>query len=155
DLAIPRFIFHRALAEPDLALQLAGQEQLRHLQHIARYFELVRAPDGNAAKATGTLRNGLRSLEREIDAFLAELLKRPLNGDQTRLATRVLERQYLLAELHQGTEDFVRQLGLFGHTPDLSLTGSFIEALDSFVLTIADAFEHQDPELFTSLVQMT
>jgi len=155
DIALPRHIFHRALHDPDLALQLAGQEQLRYLRYIPRYFELARQSGADVRTAVTQLRNALDSLGRELDAFLSEMLAKELTGDQARHATQVLEQQYLLTGLQHGTHDFIRQLGMLVGAPRLSLTGNFIEALDTLVLTAVDALAEEDPDLLASLVQMT
>ena len=155
DIALPHHIFHQALTDPDLALQLTEQEQLRYLRYIPRYFELARRLGANSRTAVTQLRSAFDSLGREIDAFLSELLSKELKGDQARHATRVLEQQYLLTGLQHGLHDFIRQLGMLTEAPRLSLTSNFIEALDTLVLTAVDALAEEDQDLITSLVQMT
>ena len=85
DLAVPQFLFARALEEPESAVRLLEKEHLRYLSALPRLLEAVRTAASPAA-----LHGALGSLGREIEGFASDLCQRPLPPPLVAVLMRVL-----------------------------------------------------------------
>jgi phosphate:Na+ symporter len=148
-LSRPMYLQTEALFSPETAPDLVALEQMRLLRVLETYLEGARS--GNLAQ-TKTLHEAAITLGGEITQFLEALMKQPIATD---LAARIISfqrKQETLRTLEENVFLFAQTMGTLGSK---DLPGRMIEALDTILLTAADALKSYDPADIELLVGMT
>ncbi|RJF83970.1 Na/Pi cotransporter family protein [Azospirillum cavernae] len=150
DLSLPKYLFARAVEEPESALRLLEKEQTRYRAALAPLLALARSGDGtdNDAKRTGkaaALHTALAALSKEIDGFVGNLCKRTMPPPLVPVLMGVLQSQDHARALERHLFDFTQELG----AAPLSEAGRrfadiLLEALDAVLLETLAALESGD-----------
>jgi phosphate:Na+ symporter len=152
-LAKPAFLVEEALADPDLALELAEREGLRLMQRLPLMLDQVRADGDRAAPSPAVLRDAAAAVGAELRRYLADLLDRQ---PEHAAIVRVMRLQQVLANtlsLHDGLADFVGA-SRSAHAAEgaRATLGRVTESLHLLMTMLAEGAETDDPEdLQTSL----
>jgi phosphate:Na+ symporter len=138
-----KFIHPRAAEDPESALELVNQEQLRLLHRLPSFMERLRGQAPSASsEANIAAHTAFRAVSAEVHNFLTELMERP-HGHQT--AERVLaalNRQNLIAALGENTFLFSQAFTRAHISPKLqALALSLLEGLDTLFLTAIEAWQ--------------
>jgi len=150
DLSRPMYLQAEALLSPETALDLVALEQLRMVGALEHYLKAARG-EGEAKLAA--LHHAAGELGEEISAFLESLVKMPIATD---LAARVISFQ----RKEETMESLEENVFLFAETLEsrhdaAELAGRLVEALDTIVLTAADALRSKDEGDVDMLVRLT
>jgi phosphate:Na+ symporter len=151
DLSLPKYLFARAVEEPESALSLLEKEQTRYRAALAQLLATLRTGDGtDDAKQAGraaALHAALGALSKEMDGFVGNLCKRALPPPLAPILMRVLQAQDHARALERHLFDFTQELG----ARPLSDAGRrfadiLLEALDAVLLESLAALESGNVE---------
>ncbi len=139
-----------ALLSPETAVDLVGLEQLRLIRALEQYLQSAR---GESDVKLSALHAAAHDLGQEISDFLESLVKLPI---ATGLVTRAISFQRK-QETRRALEENVF---LFAETLEQradaqALAGRLVEALDTIVLTAADALTSRDATDINMLIRLT
>ena len=146
----PLYIHYRAGGDVDSSLELAVMEQRRVLSSFSSYLDAVRRGTG-----INSLRNGVRSVIKEIDEFLAEVgMRNP--GHSIEGVNSVIAQQRLITWLE---EQFAELCSTLNQLPNEASSGqlrtSLVEGIDVVLLVIIDALNARDAESWSRARELT
>jgi len=150
DLSRPMYLQAEALLSPETALDLVALEQLRVMRALELYLKSAR---GEGTIKLAPLHHAADQLGKEIVQFLESLVKMRMASD---LAARVISFQRKEETLRALEENVY----LFAETVEsrhdaAELAGRLVEALDTILLTAADALTSKDEGDVDMLVRLT
>lgn len=157
ELSRVAFLQQQALADPSTATALLDREQQRYLSHLPLFLEDVRTADERGPQARlDQAHQALAVLAGEMNEYLAAILRRQMSADETEYAAELQARQELLGMLEQVTFDLATLLAS-GRVKAVSssLGQVFLEALDTVLLTAAEAMSNGDELDIKLLLDMT
>lgn len=156
DLSRPRFLFNKALLEPELALSLMDREMDRYRQALPGLLDGICRPEKTDGKAVVTLTKSLASLHREIIGFGERLCQKDLPAETAATVIDRLQVQEMSDVLMQRLQ---RILNTWNQTElsDASrkTAAHWIEALDALVQEMAVAMGTPDRNSIEMLLKMT
>jgi phosphate:Na+ symporter len=150
DLSRPQYLQVEALQSPETALDLVALEQLRIIRALERYLAATR---GDVSVTLDPLHEAAQTLGTEITQFLEALVGTPMADD---LKTRVMSfqrKQETLRALEDNVYLFADTLET--HSDAEELAGRLVEAMDTIVLTAADALQNREAVDVDMLVKLT
>jgi phosphate:Na+ symporter len=157
DVSRPAFIHDEALDIPGTAAELAASEQLRLLEYTIHLLDCIR--DERAASQIddpATLHAGMRGLQGEVRAFLAELVNRQLDPEISHAVLSLERRQEHLEALEEGVNQFVttrRTTAFSGRAAELM--SRLAESLSLMLLTAREAWAGADTLDLEHLLRLT
>jgi phosphate:Na+ symporter len=144
DIAIAEFVTEDAMTDPQTAVDLFGKEQTRILSAMRHYLEIARPGGGGAIADAPAIHRRFLTLFREINLCYDTLVTRHVPTDTVERFSNVQGRQKLVELI----EDSVCQLATAAYQARDGKLGqvavAFIEALDFFLLSAADALASLD-----------
>lgn len=145
-LATPHFLDERALDEPDVALELVTQEQLRVLEALPLLLDRARFDHGTKSGLDTTqVRRALDSLDSEIRGFLSDAIARPQTRESLATLLRASTRQQSIAELLSSVDHLSKEVATLSRDSSASiLGGALIEASDVMLRTLHESFQSGD-----------
>lgn len=148
DLSQPRFLTDQAFEDPESALELVEQEQLRLLQFLPQQLDTVRAETAaHVSLQAQTLHRAGNSVGAEIDAFLRELVERPADHATSGRLFATERRQSVIASLQESLDQFVTTFSVLHPAPEADIDPvlhSLCESLNTILLTAIDAYQSGD-----------
>lgn len=158
DLARPRYLAEHALDDPESALDLAEQEQLRLLGHLPAQLDSVRTETAAQTKVPAeTWHRATSAVSAEVQTFLQEIAERQPDHAASERLLALERRQTLVVALDETIFHFVTTLGQLrvGDTSVSTLVENLVESLTTLVHTALDALRSEDPEDAANLAGMT
>jgi phosphate:Na+ symporter len=157
NLSRPMYLESEALLSPETALDLVALEQLRLVRALEQYLKSAR---GSIEIKLDSLHAAAGELGNEISQFLESLVKLPMAADLITRSISFQRKQETLRALEENVYLFAETMALrvAGKEllPDTSaLAGRLIEALDTIVLTAADALSSKDEGDIDMLIRLT
>ncbi len=150
DLSRPMYLQAETLLSPETALDLVAMEQLRVMGALEAYLKSAR---GEGDVKLATLHEAAGTLGTEISQFLESLVRLPIAAG---LATRAISFQRKEETMEALEENvFLFAEALETRHDSASLTGRLVEALDTIVLTAADALKTKDEGDVEMLMRLT
>lgn len=152
-----RFLHDQALKDPETALSLLAREQARLLRQLPLYVrELRKVISGDGKPTYESIHTAFQSVAREIDAFTAELFRQETTAVTSERALNIQNRQRLL----EGLEEVVRELVVdldrwVRFREEMTLRDSFVEGIDTLLMTACDAADSSQMEDVELLVNIT
>jgi phosphate:Na+ symporter len=150
NLSRPMYLEADALLSPETALDLVALEQLRIVKALEQYLQSAR---GEGAVKLATLHGAAGELGTEIMAFLESLVKLPIAPDLAARAISFQRKEETLRALEENVFLFAETLE--NRADAAELAGRLVEALDTIVLTAADALQSKDAGDVDMLVRLT
>ena len=150
DLSRPQYLQAETLQSPETALDLVALEQLRVVRALEQYLRSAR---GESAVKLASLHEAACKLNAEIEQFLEALIRLPI---PTGLAARIISfqrKQESLRSLEENVFQFAETIESRHDAAELA--GRLVEALDTIVLTAADALESNHATDVDMLMRMT
>jgi len=156
DLSVPRFLFGKALEEPEMAISLLEKEQVRYRQALSGLLDGVCRPEQSSPRALATLRQSLDSLNREIIDFGERLCSRDLAANTATTVIDRLQTQETSTALVQGLL-FLAETWDNNDLTEVSrqALARWIEALDALVQETVSALAETDAQQLEMLGRMT
>lgn len=155
DLAKVQYIYDQALHEPDTAMDLVEKEQLRLAKRLPQYMEVLRAGAGTGPDHR-PIHTAFAAVALEVEAFLAELVKEPLQPETSGRVTNLQNRHSLLNYIEESLYSLTATLRGSGRSDKLqALVDRFVEGLDFVLLTALDAMESMDEFDIDLLITIT
>jgi phosphate:Na+ symporter len=148
-LSRPQYLQPEALNSPETAPDLVALEQMRVMLVLTEYLEGARA---NSAYRLKALHGGAMALGREITQFLQTLIQEPMASAVAARLISFQRKQELVGALEENVFQFAETLD--SHSAE-ELNANLLEALDTILLTAADALKSKDPIDVDLLVSMT
>jgi len=153
--AQPRYIYDRAVQEPETALDLAALEQQRLASYLPRLLDIARQAPKDAETRIGRLQQTIGTLASTIDDFLDRLGETPISHSGYERLNQALIRQRLLDGLAETLADLARVVAAAGPNPTTGrLTGNVVEGLDAILQTVVEAMGPDGEEERILLRQM-
>lgn len=149
DLSRPRYLTPEALLSPETAPDLVALEQLRAMRVLEQYLEAVRTADGKLIKS---LHNGAVALGEEIARFLEALVEEHVATEVAAQVVSLQRKEEILRALEENVYLFAATLE---HRGEDEMCGRMVEALDTILLTAADALRSADAADVELLVRIT
>lgn len=149
DLSRPMYIGADALLAPEAAPELVEMEQMRLMRTLASYLEAVRSGKTSALKA---MHAAAITLGGEIARFLESLVQQQISGELAARAISLERKQETLRALEENIFLFAENLERSGED---ELAGRLLEALDTILLTAADALKSKDAMDMEMLIALT
>ncbi|WP_109108866.1 Na/Pi symporter [Azospirillum sp. TSO35-2] len=152
DLSLPRYLFAKALDEPESAVRMLEKEQDRYQQALGRLIAAARPEDGGKGgregiRAAATVHAALGSLGREIGDFADRLCKRALPAPLVAILMRVLQAQDQSRALETQLHAFAQETAGTPLSPaGRQFAGILVEALEAVVLESLAALSSGDRE---------
>lgn len=156
ELARPRFIDETALDLPDLALELTTREQLRIVAALPALLDPGRTDLGaRSGLDVREVRPALEALCREVDGFIADLVRR--NGGDLPAAglLEIGSRQRSIGELVETIGDLGREAAPRDDAEPPPLAAACVEAADLVLQMLADVLRSGDPDDRSLLLALT
>ena len=150
DLSRPMYLQAETLLSPETALDLVALEQLRVVRALEHYLKAAR---GEPEIPLAPLHHAAGELANEITVFLESLVKLPIATDLAARAISFQRKEETLRALEENVFLFAETLEARATAAELS--GRLVEALDTLVLTAADALTSQDAGDVDMLVRLT
>ncbi len=146
DLSLPKFLFARAVEEPESGLRLLEKEQARYRAALAPLLASLRA-GADGGRRADALHSALAALGKEIDGFGAALCTRNPPPPLVPVLMATLQAQDHARTLERQLYDFTRELG----GAPLSDGGQrfadiLLEALDAVLLESLAALDSGNAE---------
>jgi len=153
--AQPRYIYDRAVQEPETALDLAALEQQRLASHLRRLLDIARDAPKGADTAINRLQQTIGTLASTIDDFLDRLGETPISHSGYERLNQALIRERLLDGLAETLADLARTVAAAGSNPTTGrLTSNVVEGLDAILQTVVEAMGPDGEEERVLLRQM-
>lgn len=154
-LAHVRFLYPGAAADPDIALILAGKEQMRVIEMLPGTL-----PDGSPpTEAAGIDPAQLGAigarLASEIGLFLGALAGARLAREQTDLLASLQSRNETLRSLHETMSDLTRAMQVATSPAATTLAGALAQGLGALLMSLEDAAQSQDAFDVELLLEMS
>ena len=149
-LSRPMYLEAEALLSPETALDLVALEQLRIVKALEQYLQSAR---GEGTVKLVTLHGAAGELGKEIMDFLESLVKLPIAPDLAARAISFQRKEETLRALEENVFLFAETLETRADAAELA--GRLVEALDTIVLTAADALQSKDSGDVDMLVRLT
>ncbi len=144
------YIYNRPSEGVSTALTLIAMEQRRVLSALSSYLDAVRQGNG-----IDSLRDGVRSLIREIDEFLTEVRHRH-PGHAIEEVNSILAQQRLVVWLEELFAELCDELNQLPDNDTANqLRDVMIDGIDTLTLVIIDGLANQEPEHWEMAVMMT
>lgn len=150
DLSRPMYLEPEALLSPETAPDLVALEQMRLMGVLEQYLETVRVGAGGAQLKL--LHQAAVTLGEEISRFLEELVRRQLAGE---LAARIISFQRKAETLRSLEENVFLFAATLEQRGAEELPGRLVEALDTILLSAADALKSKEALDIDLLISMT
>ncbi len=156
DLSTPRFLFAKAILEPELAVSLLDKEQSRYLQALPGLLDGICRPERTNPRALATLPQSLASLNREITEFGERLCSQDLAAHTAANVIRGLQIQEMSDALMQRLQLLFKTCGNNELTgPSRETATRWVEALDALVQETIESLSETDPKQLEMLRDMT
>jgi phosphate:Na+ symporter len=139
-----------ALLSPETAVDLVALEQLRMVRALEQYLQSAR---GESEVKLASLHSAAGELGQEIGDFLESLVKLPIASDLVTRAISFQRKQETLRALEENVFLFAETLE--ERADAAALAGRLVEALDTIVLTAADALSSRDATDIDMLIRLT
>ncbi|NTW55415.1 MAG: Na/Pi cotransporter family protein [Chlorobiaceae bacterium] len=155
DLSVPKYLFMKALDEPQMALTLFEKEQNRFLLGLTGLLDTICRP-GNGTQAPTKLLSALESLHREIIDFGERLCSRELESETASQVINLVQLQETSSVLMQrlcAISVLFQQQG--PENAAMQKAAAWIEALDALLGETAEAMERGDVGQLKLLKEMT
>ena len=150
DLSRPMYLQAETLLSPETALDLVALEQLRVIGALEEYLKAAR---GEAGVKLATLHDAAGTLGTEITLFIETLTRMPIATGLAARAISFQRKQETLRALEENVYQFAETL--HSRHDAMKLAGRLVEALDTIVLTAADALKTKEAGDVDMLVQLT
>ena len=152
-----QFIHDQALQDPETALDLVEKEQSRLLKLIPEYLEGVRtARTSKQSFSCHATHNAFGVVAAEVQAFMSDLVDKNLSHLTSERLVNLLNRHSLLVSIEENTYRLAETLATSGHSEALkNLFHSFVEGLDTILLTALDAMEAKNASELKMLISIT
>jgi phosphate:Na+ symporter len=150
DLSRPMYLQAETLLSPETALDLVALEQLRVVRALEQYLQSAR---GESKVKLVPLHDAAGKLNTEIELFLESLIRLPIDAE---LAARIISfqrKEETLRSLEENVFLFAETIESRHNAADLA--GRLVEALDTIMLTAADALTSKDEADVDMLVRLT
>ena len=157
DIARPRYISEMALEDPGSALELVAREHMRVIELLPELLDDARQDmRGTRISRTG---DAVASLLDAIEAYLREIMSRPLSADASLHAVALDQRHRALVGLRESILSMV-QVAREARSADpdgqgAMLVDGLVEALDGNLRTLSEAVRSNDDIEWTVLKEMT
>ena len=146
DIGKLQYLHDHAIDTPSLAIELAGQEEVRFLNFLPRFIDPLRDGPGTAELRTRALARALEQLNGAIDEALGELGQQISAEDSERLL-KLVNRNRILGTLNGCIEDFCESVCAAQKSLHLApLAMHVIEAFDANLVLAIDAVNDRDIE---------
>ena len=156
DLSVPRFLYGKALDEPQMALSLLEKEQNRFRAAFTGFLDAICRPGKAGSPRIGTLRHALETLHREIIDFGERLCSRKMESATASHVINLVQAQETASALMQRLSALA---DLYGQQEAESVSrekvASWIEALDALLSETVEALGQQDFRQLELLREMT
>jgi phosphate:Na+ symporter len=150
NLSRPMYLQAQTLLSPETALDLVALEQLRVVRALEQYLQSAR---GEGRVKLAPLHEAAGELGNEISTFLEALVKLPIATDVAARAISFQRKEETLRALEENVFLFADTLESRANAAELA--GRLTEALDTLVLTAADALASGDAGDVDMLVRLT
>ncbi len=154
-LGKPQFLQEQALLDGESAIDLVIREQERLFQRLPVYLEGLRTRKAQDLSAAA-LYKANESLSSEVQTFITELLNRHPAPNLSQRLLRRLEQEEIFRSLNEGILNFANVI-LEGMASSRlhKLCWSFVESLDTVLLTALDALSPDKEDQLKWLLHLT
>lgn len=156
DLSAPRFLYGKALDEPQMALSMLEKEQNRFRMAFTGFLDSICRPEKTGTRRITSLRHALESLHREIIDFGERLCSRKMESETASHVINLVQAQETAANLMQRLSSLAELYEQ--HEPESiarQKVASWIEALDALLGETVEALDKQDFKQLALLREMT
>jgi phosphate:Na+ symporter len=156
-LSQPQYLLDQAIQEPATALALVEKESVRITKRFPEYLDCVRT-ETKSEVSTGpdTLHAASRSLLREIDAFMTDLMDQPMSRGSLERAIAIRNLMGNVSALEESLFDWVNSMKDKHFSLQLTdLTHLLAESLHVVLFSLADAIEDPNKMNLDVIVGLT
>lgn len=156
DLAAPRYLFGKALREPELAVSLLGREQRRFEGALASLLDPICRPERRGLGPSQKRQSALAALGKEIEEFGHALCRQDLSPQTAARLMRQLQVQEETAALAERLTSLAQTFEnreLTGQAR--TLAAQWVEALDALLGETVEALSERDIEHVALLAEVT
>ncbi len=156
DLAVPRFLFNKALEAPQAAIELLEKEQERYRQALPGLLDGICRPGRTDSRTLTSLRQSLDTLHEAISDFGERLCAREMSASATADVIHLVQMQETSAALTRRLTTLVETWNRHeprGETQQVALR--WIEALDALLGETLAALARRDSHHLAILREMT
>ena len=152
----PRYLHDHAVDEPETAIDLAEQEQLRLVQRLPGYLACVREGGDGVTARLQAQHKAFEAVAMAIRTFIDELGRRNPGRHALERLGDCLERLQLLQAMESTLYELAGAIDRGKGSAGLArLGGNVLEAVDVVLMTLGDAWQHGAAEDLALLGQLT
>jgi phosphate:Na+ symporter len=159
EMSAPRYLRDARDDDPGTALLLAEKEQARILGLVPAMLDGHRdrgGLGGAPAVPVDELHSAVRSLHREVEGLLVELVDLELDRETSRQLLRVEQGERIIHELADAVAEFARSIPRdLRHPVSVELVSDLTEGLHAVVTMAAEARDARDEVMLRTLQAMT
>jgi len=156
DLAMPLFLFNRALEAPQAAVELMEKEQARYRQALPMLLDGICRNKGADPRTLARLRQSLNALHEAVSDFGERLCAREMTAQATADVIHLVQIQETSAALARRLATLAETWGkLAPRGPTQPVALRWIEALDALLGETLEAFANRDGQHLALLREMT
>lgn len=151
------YLRDQALKDPEIAAVMVAAEQSRQVEQLNLFVEeLRRQHAGGPEPALDSIHAASCAISREISSFASDLLSRELSPETSERVITLYNRQKLLDSLEEQLCELTRALTTWSHSKfGETLFVSFLESMDTLMVTADEALKTGEPEEIDILLELT
>lgn len=155
DESKPKFINTKALALPDLALQLLLKDEVRMIEFLQKYIDVCRAPtvensDDNL-KTIDTIHNNVTGVLRQLSEFESRLQESFLSHRTSLILISLIERNSIIVSLDSSIYQFADHAIKNTDLLSREIVSSLTESLDTVLIVATEL--NGDPLGYAEVLQ--
>jgi len=157
DLSKLQFMHDQALNDPESAMDLLEKEQLRLINRLPDYLQVVRTEGGGEESVDYEIvHKASLAVAEEIQSFLAELVNKNLSHRTSERLLNLQNRHSLISSIEENVYQMVGTVHDTQYSAALQkLVHSVIEGLHAILLTTLDAMESSEESEAELLISIT
>lgn len=145
-LSKPQFIYDQALNEPETAVELVAQEQLRMARHLPQMLDCVREETRDTCSVdANAIYQATASVLKQVEGFTTDLLDQNHSRGSLERVVRLQSRNSQLFALNDSVQSLVKLAETTRRSSNLaSLCNRIVEGMHLLLLTAVDTLETPD-----------